>query len=54
MSYLALEDSLSGSTSESTDEGSDIESHKKLATLLSCTWLKPVPDLLHPLNGASH
>ena len=40
MDYLALEDSLSGSASESTDEGSDIESHKKLATLLSRASVK--------------
>ena len=41
MDYLALEDSLSGSASESTDEGSDTESDKKLATLLSRATVKP-------------
>ena len=40
MSCLALEDSLSGSASESTDQGSDIESDKKLATLLSRAAVK--------------
>ena len=38
--YLALEDSLSGSASESTDEGSDTESSKRLATLLSRATVK--------------
>ena len=40
MSYLALEDSLSGSASDSTDQDSDIESNKKLATLLSRATVK--------------
>ena len=40
MSYLALEDSLSGSGSESTDQDSDIESDKRLATLLSRVTVK--------------
>lgn len=40
MYILALEDSLSGSASESTDEGSDTESDKRLATLLSRATLK--------------
>ena len=40
MRLLALEDSLSGSASESTDQDSDIESDKRLATLLSRATVK--------------
>ena len=40
MDCLALEDSLSGSASESTDEDSENESNKRLTTLLSRATVK--------------
>lgn len=39
--YLALDDSLSGSASESTEGDSDAESDKRLTTLLSRATVKP-------------